>query len=94
MMTTTATAMMITVYYSVYHASIPENEVAYHATPGVALNRKNLQATWAHKKKNLRAQLHIHGPNIMHEISIFISIPRLNAPYHFHFAEKRCTAGL
>ncbi len=38
---------------------------------GVELNRKSPRATWARNKKNLRAQLHIHEPNIVREISIF-----------------------
>ncbi len=41
-------------------------------------------ATWARKKKNLRAQPHIYEPNIMHEIGIVISIPHLDLPlYNF-----------
>ena len=34
------------------------------------INTKRPQATWAHKNKNLRTQLHVHKPNIMHEIRI------------------------
>ncbi len=59
---------------------------------GVELNRKGPRATWAHNEKNLRAQLHIHEPNIVREIGIFISIPYLIVPYHLNFAEKRYTA--
>ncbi len=47
------------------------------------LNRKRPWASWAHNEKNLRAQLHICEPNIVCEISIFISIPHLNVPYYF-----------
>ena len=41
---------------------------------GVVLNRKSTQATGAHENKNLQAQLLFYEPNILHEISIFISI--------------------
>ena len=61
------------------------------ATSGVELGRKSPRATWAREKKNLRAQLHMHEPNIMSEIWIFISFPHL-----FHaisLAEMSYTAG-
>ena len=39
----------------------------------VELGRKSPQATWAHNKNILRAKLHIHEPDIVHEVGIFIS---------------------
>ncbi len=58
---------------------------------GVELNRKSPRATWARKEKNLWAQLHVHEPNIVCEISIFISMAHLNVIYHFYFAKKGYT---
>ena len=56
------------------------------------LNRKSRRAIWARNEKNQRAQLHIHEPNIVREISMFVSIPYLNVPYHVNFAKKKHTA--
>ena len=59
---------------------------------GVELNRKSPWATWARNKKILQAQLHIHEPNIVCGISIFLTILHVNRSFHCHFDENRFTA--